>query len=156
MKILLIGANGQLGTDLHSQLQDAGHSVVAATRATLDICNSELTRSTIETIAPDLVINTAAFHNVELCETEAGQAFNVNAIAVRNLASLCAQNHCDLMHFSTDFVFGGESRQPYKETDLPENISSHSRWSAIILFAPAACTEQPEAVADTETSSRRF
>src|SRR5437879_1465477 len=109
MKILLIGANGQLGTDLHSHLQQAGHSVTPATRATLDICDPEQTRSAIESSAPDLVINTAAFHNVEVCETEAAQAFKVNAIAVRDLALLCKQQACELMHFSTDFVFGGES-----------------------------------------------
>src|SRR5882757_4089910 len=123
MKILVIGANGQLGTDLHSHLQDVGHQVIAATRATLDICNSEQTKSTIETVAPDLLINTAAFHNVEVCETEAEQAFNVNAIAIRDLALLCAQNNCELMNFSTDFVFGGESKQPYKETDLPRPVN---------------------------------
>lgn len=123
MKILLIGANGQLGTDLHIHLQDAGHAVTGATRATLDICDPEQTRSTIETVTPDLVINTAAFHVVEACETEAEQAFKVNAIAIRNLALLCAENDCELMHFSTDFVFGGESKQPYKETDLPRPVN---------------------------------
>jgi dTDP-4-dehydrorhamnose reductase len=123
MKILLIGANGQLGTDLHSHLQHAGHSVTPATRATLDICDPEQTRSAIESSAPDLVINTAAFHNVELCETEAEQAFKVNAIAIRDLALLCAQQGCELMHFSTDFVFAGESNRPYKETDLPGPVN---------------------------------
>src|SRR3954468_4815709 len=103
MKILLIGANGQLGTDLYSDLQHAGHAVTPATRADLDICNPEQTRSAIESSAPDLVINTAAFHNVEVCETEAEQAFRVNAIAIRNLALLCKQQDCELMHFSTDF-----------------------------------------------------
>jgi dTDP-4-dehydrorhamnose reductase len=123
MKILLIGANGQLGTDLHSHLQHAGHAVTPATRATLDICNAEQTSSAIESSAPDLVINTAAFHNVELCEAEAVQAFAVNAIVIRNLALHCAQQGCELMHFSTDFVFGGESKRPYKETDLPGPVN---------------------------------
>jgi len=168
MKILLIGANGQLGTDLHTHLQVAGHSVVAATRATLDICNSEQTQSAIETVAPDLVINTAAFHNVEVCETESAQAFNVNAIAIRDLALLCARNDCELMHFSTDFVFGGESRQPYKETDLPHpvNVYGASKLAGEHLAALslerhyvvplAAYTAQPEAAADTETLWKRF
>jgi dTDP-4-dehydrorhamnose reductase len=123
MKILLIGANGQLGTDLHSHLQQAGHAVTPATRADLDIRNAEQTKAAIESSAPDLVINTAAFHNVELCETDADQAFAVNAIAIRNLALLCAQQGCELMHFSTDFVFGGESQRPYKETDLPGPVN---------------------------------
>jgi dTDP-4-dehydrorhamnose reductase len=123
MKILLIGANGQLGTDLYADLQQAGHSVTSATRETLDICNTEQTRSVVEANNPDLVINTAAFHNVELCETEAEQAFGVNAIAIRNLALVCGQNNCELMHFSTDFVFGGESDRPYKETDLPGPVN---------------------------------
>jgi dTDP-4-dehydrorhamnose reductase len=123
MKILLIGSNGQLGTDLHAHLQGAGHSVIAATRETLDICNSEQVNTNIRDAAPELVINTAAFHNVELCETEALQAFGVNAIAIRNLALACANAKSDLMHFSTDFVFGGDARQPYKETDLPGPVN---------------------------------
>jgi dTDP-4-dehydrorhamnose reductase len=123
MKILLIGSNGQLGTDLLADLQSAGHSVTPATRATLDICDPVKTRATIAENAPDLVINTAAFHNVELCETESEQAFRVNAIAIRDLALSCKELGCDLMHFSTDFVFGGQSRQPYKETDLPDPVN---------------------------------
>src|SRR5437868_5002095 len=123
MKILLIGANGQLGTDLYTQLQEAGHAVTPATRDTLNICASEQAKTAIASVAPDLVINTAAFHNVEICEAEAEQAFEVNTIAIRNLALLCAQCDCELMQFSTDFVFSGESKRPYHETDLPGPVN---------------------------------
>src|SRR5437879_7293999 len=103
MKILLIGSNGQLGTDLLIHLQQAGHSVTPATRETLDIRNSEQVNSSIKAATPDLVINTAAFHNVELCEAEPEQSFQVNAIAIRNLALACANSNSELMNFSSDF-----------------------------------------------------
>src|SRR4051812_1807541 len=123
MKILLIGANGQLGTDLHIQLRQAGHAVTAATRANLDIGDPAQIESAVQNAAPELVINTAAFHNVEVCETEPEQSFAINGIAVRNLALVCVRNNCELMHFSTDFVFDGVKRAPYKETDLPNPVN---------------------------------
>ncbi|MCU1286024.1 MAG: spsK [Acidobacteriales bacterium] len=123
MKILLIGANGQLGTDLHSQLQKAGHAVTPATRADLDVANPAQIESCINSAKPELVINTSAFHNVEVCETEPEQAFAINAIAVRNLALACLRHNSELMHFSTDFVFDGAQRAPYKETDLPHPVN---------------------------------
>jgi dTDP-4-dehydrorhamnose reductase len=123
MKILLIGANGQLGTDLHLQLQQAGHTVVPATRADLDISKPEQIESAIKAAKPELVINTAAFHNVEVCETEPESAFAINGIAVRNLALACVRQNSELMHFSTDFVFDGSKRAPYKETDLPRPVN---------------------------------
>src|SRR4051794_25166799 len=123
MKILLIGANGQLGTDLHLQLQQAGHQVTPATRADLDVANSAQIEFCVESAKPELVINTSAFHNVEVCETEPEPAFAINALAVRNLALACLRHNSELMHFSTDFVFDGEKRAPYEVTDLPRPVN---------------------------------
>ena len=123
MKVLLIGANGQLGTDLLVKLEHAGHSVTAATRADLDVVDPVQIESVIRSAAPKLVINTSAFHKVEVCQTEAQQAFAVNGIAVRDLALACRRHDCELMHFSTDFVFDGAKRQPYKETDSPHPVN---------------------------------
>jgi dTDP-4-dehydrorhamnose reductase len=85
---------------------------------------------------PDLVINTAAFHNVELCETRPDRAFAVNALAVDDLASQCALAGAALAHISTDSVFDGRSTRPYVEEDLPNPISSYaiSKYAGELLL----------------------
>ena len=127
MKILVIGANGQLGTDLVSSLPQAGHEVIPATRETLDIRYPDQAKRALEKSQPGLVINTAAFHNVELCEDEPAEAMLVNGTAVGALARECSQRGCKLLHISTDFVFGGEKRTPYKETDATNPLSAYAK-----------------------------
>lgn len=127
MKILVIGANGQLGTDLVSSLPQAGHEVIPATRQTLDIRYPDQVRRALAVSQPGLVINTAAFHNVELCEDEPEEAMLVNGSAVGALARECSQRGCKLLHISTDFVFGGEKQTPYKETDATNPLSVYAK-----------------------------
>jgi len=121
MRVIVIGANGQLGTDLVKVLDD--WDLVPLTHADLDICNFVYTRKVVEDTKPDIVINTAAFNRVDDCEEEVSKAFWVNAFAVRNLAKVCAHLDCTLVHISTDYVFGGEKRTPYVEGDLPSPLS---------------------------------
>jgi dTDP-4-dehydrorhamnose reductase len=73
-------------------------------------------------VRPDVVINTAAFHNVPLCETAADSAFKINCVAVRDLASACQRRGGLFVTFSTDYVFGGEKRTPYLEDDRPQAL----------------------------------
>src|SRR3954465_77834 len=127
MRILLIGANGQLGSDLAPVLQRAGHEVVPSTRQTVDIRKEQQTESTLSDVRPDIVINTSAFHNVELCEDQPDEAMLVNGTAVGNLAKLCEKNACTLLHVSTDFVFDGAKRTPYVETDIPNPLSAYAK-----------------------------
>jgi dTDP-4-dehydrorhamnose reductase len=127
MKILVIGANGQLGTDLVSSLPQARHDVTSATRETLDVRYLDQVKRALEKSQPELVINTAAFHNVELCEDEPAEAMLVNGSAVGALARECSQRGCKLLHISTDFVFGGEKRTPYKETDATNPLSVYAK-----------------------------
>ena len=118
MKILLIGKTGQLGNDI-LKIASKDFEVIAPSRNELDIAVQESIYETINTIKPDVVINTAAFHNVPLCEIEYEQAFKINCIAVRELAILCKKQHSIFITFSTDYVFDGQKRAPYNEDDCP-------------------------------------
>jgi dTDP-4-dehydrorhamnose reductase len=121
MKVLLIGANGQLGSDLTRAFAD--DELVGTTRQQLDVCNFEQARSIIDQVAPDVVINTAAFHRVDDCEDQVEQTFLVNAYAVRNLAWACAAADAMFVHLSTDYVFGGPREAPWHETDAPRPMN---------------------------------
>ncbi len=120
MKILLIGATGQLGGDLLRN--NPGHDMSAPGRDELDLSRPERIDAVIRHARPDCVINCAAFHNVPLCEEQPGNAFIVNCVAVRDLARVCADIGSWLVTFSTDYVFGGERRTPYAETDAPSPV----------------------------------
>lgn len=120
MKILLIGKTGQLGGSILAE--QTNHEIFAPGRDELDIeCASSFERE-MQKFRPELVINTAAFHNVPQCESEPSRAFEVNCVAVRNLAAICAKKHVRFVTFSTDYVFGGEKRTPYLEEDRPNPL----------------------------------
>lgn len=117
MKILLIGKTGQLGGDLLRN--NTRHEIHAPSREILDIEKSETVETQIKDFSPDIVINTAAFHNVPACEQEFDTAFRINCVAVKRIADLCKKRDIWFMTFSTDYVFNGEKRSPYLETDAP-------------------------------------
>jgi dTDP-4-dehydrorhamnose reductase len=121
MKIAVIGVNGQLGTDLRRTLSP--ENVVPLTHGDLDVSNSEQVNQVLASTSPNVVINTAAFHKVEECETQPGISFAVNATGPRNLALACRRINAVLVHFSTDYVFDGGRRQPYTEVDLPHPLN---------------------------------
>ncbi|MEO8627249.1 MAG: dTDP-4-dehydrorhamnose reductase [Betaproteobacteria bacterium] len=117
MKILLIGASGQLGADIVRN--NTAHDIVAPKRAQLDLENAGQIEAWVKQSKADLVINCAAFHNVPLCEDQPDRAFRVNCVAVGHLAHACALLDARLVTFSTDYVFDGCQRTPYLENDLP-------------------------------------
>ena len=117
MRILLIGATGQLGGDLLRN--NPGHEIVAPDRGRLDLARAGEAARAVSEIRPDLVINCAAFHNVPKCEEEPAQAFLVNCVAVRDLAAACAAHGARLVTFSSDYVFGGPRSEPWREDDRP-------------------------------------
>lgn len=123
MKVAVIGANGQLGSDLCCVLSDRKNSILPLTRCDLDIADPVQVGNVIGSSDVDVVINTAAFHKVEQCEEEAAMAFAVNAIGARNLALTCRRKNLVLVHFSTDYVFGGDNREPYTESDIPHPLN---------------------------------
>ena len=120
MRIALIGASGQLGSDLFPRLQAAGHDVRSLGHADIEITNAENTAAVLEPLQPDLVINTAAYNLVDKAEDERDAAMAINAFGPQLLARLAAKHDWRLMHISTDYVFGEMNRdtpQPWTESD---------------------------------------
>lgn len=115
--ILIIGADGQLGTDLCRVIPPGEY--VPLTLKDLDVTNRDQVREVFKKYSPDMVINTAAYHRVDDCETHAAEAFSVNTVAVRYVAEACREVGAGLVHISTDYVFDGEKKTPYVEEDVP-------------------------------------
>ena len=117
MKILITGANGLLGHELASVLKD--HSLILLSHSQLDISNSDSVNKEIDSHSPDIIINSAAYTQVDLCESNYDLAFSSNATGPKNLAIKCKQLNIPLIHISTDYVFEGnqEKNSPLEETD---------------------------------------
>ena len=125
MKIALIGANGQLGSDLARVVPARGHDLVPLTHADVEVTDGESVEAMMQRHEPELVLNMAAFHKVDVCEEEVEQTFAVNVYGVRNLALACRVHDATLAHMSTDYVFGGDKTRttPYVEADVPAPIN---------------------------------
>jgi len=127
MKIALIGADGQLGSDLIKVLGINKHNkVFPLYYPDFDITKPERTREILSKLDLEIVINTAAYHKVDECEENPEKSFEVNSIAVRNLALTCREFGLTLVHFSTDYVFDGRKKTPYVEEDLPNPLNVYA------------------------------
>lgn len=122
MKIVIVGSGGRLGAALMREYRDE-FDVTGFNHAQLDLGNPEEIRAKIDNLNFDILINAAAFTNVDLCEKEREQAFRINAEAPRILAEICGERSAKLVHISTDYVFDGEKREPYREEDAAHPIS---------------------------------
>lgn len=121
MKVLLIGARGQLGSDIVAAW--AGCELTALTHDEIEVTDPDSVRAAIESHTPELVVNTSAFHNVDLCESEPARAFATNASGALHLADACKAAGIALMHVSTDYVFSGNAGRAYTEADAPDAIN---------------------------------
>jgi len=119
--VVIIGSKGQLGTDLQPALKE--YRITGLTHADLDVCDLERAREVLGGLKPDVVINTSAYHKVDVCEDEPGASFAVNASGAYGLARLAAELDFTLVHFSSDYVFSGFEGTPRRETHLPAPIS---------------------------------
>src|ERR1700677_5129806 len=117
MKIAVIGANGQLGSDLVAAFSANGDAVCELTHSGIEISDLHSVSQALEGIRPEVIVNTAAMHHVENCEREPEKAFAVNALGARNLALVLREIDATLIHLSTDYVFDGAKQSPYEETD---------------------------------------
>ena len=120
-RVVVLGATGQLGTELVKTLTD--WDLVPLSHSDVDVCDFVYTRKVLSDAHPDIVINTVAFTRVDDCEEEVSKAFWVNAFAVRNLAKICADVNCAFVHISTDYIFDGRKGTPYTEDDPPNPLS---------------------------------
>jgi len=125
MKILIIGKTGQLGGALIEDAIAAGHDVFAPDKHELDITNKQSFLTAMKQFLPDVVINTAAYHNVPLCETNPTRAFQTNCIAVKEMAEISSDFNAWFISFSTDYVFDGKKRAPYTESDTPKPLQMY-------------------------------
>ena len=125
MKIALLGANGQLGRDLQHTLRS--HDVCPFNRRDFDVTDHARTRAVLTDAAPDMVLNTTAYHRVDDCETHADLAYAVNALAVLNLVRVANDLDATIVHLSTDYVFDGEADEPYTEQSEPSPLSIYAK-----------------------------
>jgi dTDP-4-dehydrorhamnose reductase len=127
MKVLVAGAGGQLGQALPQAL--VGYEVLACTREQLDITQLSSVRTVIERTEPGLVINAAAYNNVDGAEADPEAAYRGNALGPRNLALITAAHGVTLLHLSTDYVFSGTGKRPYHEFDRtdPHSVYGESK-----------------------------
>jgi dTDP-4-dehydrorhamnose reductase len=123
MKVAVIGANGQLGSDLVAALAAAGHEPAPLTHAEIEVAALESVRAALAPLAPQAVLNTAAFHNLPSCEEEPERAFAVNAVGALNVARVAAELGARNLFFSTDYVFDGAKGEPYVEDDPPRPLN---------------------------------
>jgi dTDP-4-dehydrorhamnose reductase len=125
MKIAVIGANGQLGSDLVAAFSGNGDAVNALTHPDIEISDLPSVSRVLGNIQPDVIVNTAAMHHVENCEREPDKAFAANALGPRNLALVARDLAAVLLHVSTDYVFDGSKGSPYVEEDNPRPLNAY-------------------------------
>lgn len=123
VNVLLIGGSGQLGSEIRSRW--SSDRIVAPSHAELDLADTVSVEGVLESASPDLVINCAAFHNVDTCESQPERAFELNALAVDRIAAACSRRGVVFMTISTDYVFDGRKKEPYTEDDCARPICAY-------------------------------
>jgi dTDP-4-dehydrorhamnose reductase len=129
MKILLTGKDGQVGFAFHKKLASLGE-VIATNRDILDLGDPQAIRAFIDQTKPDIIINPAAYTQVDQAENESELAFQINAIAPKVLTEKASELDIPIIHFSTDYVFDGLKHEPYLETDKvnPQSVYGQTKW----------------------------
>jgi dTDP-4-dehydrorhamnose reductase len=125
VKVLVLGAGGQLGAELVRACIEAGDDVRGATRAEIDISDGARLREVVRAGQPEVVFNAAAYTAVDRAETDTERAELINGRAVGRLAQVCRDLVVPLMHFSTDYVFDGTAHEPIPEDAVPAPISAY-------------------------------
>jgi dTDP-4-dehydrorhamnose reductase len=124
--VVIFGSRGQLGVELVREFSGRGYDVVGLDRASVDIGDPASVERTLAQADPGLVINSAAYNQVDVAENEPLPAFIANGLAVRNLAMACRQLDAQFVHFSTDYVFDGTAGRAYTEQDEPHPLGAYA------------------------------
>lgn len=127
MKVLVTGANGQLGYDVVKCLSAEGIEYLAADRNILDITNEEQVKKVIRNYKPDVVIHCAAYTAVDKAEDEKEMCYAVNVLGTKYVAEACKETDAKMVYISTDYVFDGEGEQPFDVTDKPNPINYYGQ-----------------------------
>jgi dTDP-4-dehydrorhamnose reductase len=125
-KIVVFGSGGQLGVELCREFERRSWTVKRFDRQSLDITDAQRVEAAIAAADPHVVVNAAAYNQVDIAESEPLNAYLTNALAVRNLAMSCRQVDAQLVHYSTDYVFDGTKGSPYVETDTPHPLGAYA------------------------------
>ncbi len=125
MRIIVTGANGQLGREITTFYRDNGCEVHPFSSSEFDITKYPVVSSLTRKIKPDLIINCAAYNAVDTAETDWEQAFSVNGLGPRYLARAASENGASIVHYSTDYIFNGKQNRPYTLADNPDPISRY-------------------------------
>jgi len=130
VKILITGAEGQVGKELVTIANQHNYDVISAGRVELDITQVKSVADYIQSSQPDIIINAAAYTAVDKAEEEQITAYAINRDGVDNLAAVCAKQNIPLFHISTDYVFNGEKTDAYSEEDnvSPLGVYGESKW----------------------------
>ncbi len=123
---MIFGGGGQLGVELCREFERRQWTVQRFDRQSLDVTDSARVEEVIGGGNPNVVINSAAYNQVDIAEREPLAAYQANALAVRNLAMACRQAGVQLVHYSTDYVFDGTKGAPYVETDTPHPLGAYA------------------------------
>jgi dTDP-4-dehydrorhamnose reductase len=125
-RVAIFGSGGQLGVELKREFAARNYEVTGYERTSVDITDASRVERRLATLDPAVVVNAAAYNQVDVAEQEPQAAFLVNALAVRNLAMACRQVDARLVHFSTDYVFDGTAGRPYTEEDVPHPLGAYA------------------------------
>jgi dTDP-4-dehydrorhamnose reductase len=126
MKIAIIGANGQLGSDLVKEFTFSGDEVFSLTHAEINVEDINSVHKILLSIKPEIIINTAAYHVVPKCEEQPIKAYEVNSLGALNIARVGNDLNAVNLYFSTDYVFDGEKKSPYLESDKPNPLNVYA------------------------------
>ena len=125
-KVIIFGGGGQLGLELCREFEKRKWTVHKFDRQSLDVTDGHAVEQAIGNLDPAVVVNAAAYNQVDIAEREPIAAYQANALAVRNLAMACRQCDARLVHYSTDYVFDGTKGSPYVETDMPHPLGAYA------------------------------
>lgn len=125
-KVVVFGSGGQLGVELVREFTSRGYTVKGFERSAVDISDGSRVESSLAEVDPGLVLNAAAYNQVDVAENEPLAAYQANALAVRNLAMACRQVDARLVHYSTDYVFDGTAGRAYTEEDTPHPLGAYA------------------------------
>jgi dTDP-4-dehydrorhamnose reductase len=141
MRVVVLGASGQLGRDLTTAFGSNGDTTIALSHQDLEITSPDSIVRVLGEARPELVVNSAAFANVDGCEVDPARALAVNAVGARNIAQAAESLHAKLVYISTDYVFDGNKRTPYVEEDTPAplNVYGNSKLSGE-FFVRSMCS----------------
>jgi len=125
-KALIFGSGGQLGVELCREFERRHWTIDRFDRHMVDITDADRVEDTIAKADTQVVVNAAAYNQVDIAESEPVAAYQANALAVRNLAMACRQTDVQLVHYSTDYVFDGTKGSPYIESDMPHPLGAYA------------------------------